>query len=155
MQSTNSEYGSPYLAVCHVTFTFVLSVSLSVYLSLCLSTFKFHCVKPLLDQSFFLSFFLSFFFFLSPCLSVSVCLSVCLSPFTTSLFAVWRYLSYVCLSVCLCLQYLQTSLLSFNQSVCLSISQSFVCLSLCKLFIRYFSVLLLTFSLLPSLFVWR
>ncbi len=22
MQSTNSEYGSPYLAVCHVTFTF-------------------------------------------------------------------------------------------------------------------------------------
>ncbi len=24
MQSTNSEYGSPYLAVCHVTFTFIL-----------------------------------------------------------------------------------------------------------------------------------
>ncbi len=28
MQSTNSEYGSPYLAVCHVTFISILSISL-------------------------------------------------------------------------------------------------------------------------------
>ncbi len=27
MQSTNSEYGSPYLATCHVTFTFTFSLS--------------------------------------------------------------------------------------------------------------------------------
>ncbi len=26
MQSTNSEYGSPYLAVCHVTFTYVHNI---------------------------------------------------------------------------------------------------------------------------------
>ncbi len=27
MQSTNSKYGSPYLAVCHVTFTFTICIS--------------------------------------------------------------------------------------------------------------------------------
>ncbi len=39
MQSTNSKYGSPYLAVCHVTFTlfFLLSVSCPV------AVFLLHC----------------------------------------------------------------------------------------------------------------
>ncbi len=33
MQSTNSEYGSPYLATCHVTFTFTIKLLAPVRLS--------------------------------------------------------------------------------------------------------------------------